>query len=516
MNNTKTIARNSGWYGIEQAVGFISNLVTSIAIARTLGPSKNAYLVYVSYIAYVASNLGALGIPATTSKYMAEFIGMGDRGTARYIYFRTLLLQVGVATLATGGVVIWVLHDAPADYRIAAVLVVLSIWPSMVNSISSMANMATENLATNLPASIVSTIVYALAIGASVVMHWGVVGIGAALFLMRVVDFLVRIFPTMKRILGWETTHVQPEGLRSRMISFAWQSVTTMVASLIVWERFEVLLLKPLCPDINQVSYYSVAFSMADRLLLASVIFGQATAATIFVQFGRDKSRLPMITASTFRYLALMAIPLHFIAVSLAVPALLLLYGRAWAGAAAVATLAPLLCLSKAFMRPAQSILQSHERQGFVIWATVIAGAIDVGVTWWLVRAHGAVGACIGSGAAQLTAVGIMWGVSMKLYKVRLPWLFVGKIALISTIASLAAHYVALQFAPLWGLLLGGMASVVVFFALFYLFRVLEVEDRSRFESLTRMLPGPLGKTGSKVLSILIPAAEADVNPANV
>ena len=129
MTNTKTIARNSGWYGIEQAVGFISNLVTSIAIARTLGPSKNAYLVYVSYIAYVASNLGALGIPATTSKYMAEFIGMGDRGTARYIYFRTLLLQVGVATLATGGVVIWVLHDAPADYRIAAVLVVLSIWP---------------------------------------------------------------------------------------------------------------------------------------------------------------------------------------------------------------------------------------------------------------------------------------------------------------------------------------------------------------------------------------------------
>jgi O-antigen/teichoic acid export membrane protein len=516
MTNTKTIARNSGWYGIEQAVGFISGIVTTIAIARTLGPEKNAYLVYVSYIASVASNLGGLGIPATTSKYMSEFMGMGDRGTARYIYFRTLLLQVCLATVATAAILIWVLNDASADYRIAAVLIVLSIWPSMVNLISSMANMATENLATNLPASIVSTLVYLIAIIASVVMHWGVVGIGAALFLMRAVDFLVRFFPTLKRILGWETMHVQPAGLRGRMISFAWQSVATMLLSLIVWERSEVLLLRKFCPDINQISYYSTAFSMADRLLLASLIFGQATAATMFVQFGRDKSRLPLITATTFRYLALMAIPLHFIAVSLAVPALLGILGSKWAGAAAVATLAPLLCLPKAFVRPAQSILQSHERQSFVIWSTVIAGIIDIGVAWSLVRAHGAVGACIGSGAAQVTAVGLMWAASIKLYKVRLPWLFVGKVALISAVASVAAHYVALQFAPRWGLLLGAVASVIVFFVLFYLFRVLEEEDRSRFESLTRMMPGRFAKPASKLLSILCPAAPADVNPANV
>jgi O-antigen/teichoic acid export membrane protein len=310
MTNTKTIARNSGWYGIEQAVNFISGIVTWIAIARILGPYRNAYLVWVSQVAYVASNLGGLGIAATTSKYMAEFIGMGDRGTARYIYFQTLLFQVVLATVATAGIVVWILHDAPADYRIAAILVVLSIWPAMVNSISSMANMATENLATNLPASIVSTLVYFVAIMASVVMHWGVVGVGAALFLMRAVDFIVRFLPTMKRIMSWETTHIQPAGLRSRMISFAWQSVTTMVASMIVWERSEVFLLKPLNPDVNQISYYSTAFSMADRLLLVSTIFGQATAATIFVQFGRDKSRLPLITATTFRYLALMAVPL--------------------------------------------------------------------------------------------------------------------------------------------------------------------------------------------------------------
>jgi O-antigen/teichoic acid export membrane protein len=127
MSNTKTIAKNTGWYGLENIIGLAVGLFTSIAIARTLGPSKMGYIIYVMWIASVVSSLGSLDIPATTRKYMAEFLGMGDRGTARYIYFRTLLLQIGVATLATGGILFWVLRDAHAEYRVASVLVVLSI-----------------------------------------------------------------------------------------------------------------------------------------------------------------------------------------------------------------------------------------------------------------------------------------------------------------------------------------------------------------------------------------------------
>ena len=94
MSNTKTIARNTGWYGLENVISFVVTLFTSIAIARTLGPSKMGYIIYVMWIASVVSSLGGMGIPATTRKYMAEFLGMGDRGTARYIYFRTLMLQI--------------------------------------------------------------------------------------------------------------------------------------------------------------------------------------------------------------------------------------------------------------------------------------------------------------------------------------------------------------------------------------------------------------------------------------
>jgi O-antigen/teichoic acid export membrane protein len=379
----------------------------------------------------------------------------------------------------------------------------------MVNSISAQANVAAEDLAKNMPASVLSILVFFVTILATVVFHWGVVGVGASMLLMRLVDFLVRFFPTMSGILTWSSVHIQPPGLRHRMLMFAWQSVAFMIVDMIVWERSEFILLKHLCADIRQVSFYSVAFSMAERLLITASIFGSAAGATIFAQYGRDKSRVPNITASAFRYLALSSIPLHFIAAALAAPALLMLYGNAYTGAAAVVTLAPILCLPKAFISPVQNLLQSHERQSFVIGATVFAGIVDIGVAWYLIPAHGAVGACIGSGAAEITAVGLMWAFGIYLYKVKLPWLLVAKVAFISVLASLAAHFIAVQLPPMLGIIVGGSAALVILFGLFYLMRVLMPEDGARFATLAGMLPKPVSGPVNKLLSLLVRPAFA-------
>jgi O-antigen/teichoic acid export membrane protein len=516
MSNTKTIARNTGWFGLENVISNVITLFTSIAIARTLGPTKMAYIQYVAWIAWVVSTLGALGIPATTQKYMAEFLGMGDRGTARHIFFRTLLLQTGLATLATIGLVFWVLGDANAEYKLASVLVVLSIWPLTINSIPAQANVAMEEMARNLPASVISILFFFVSIAATLIFKWGVVGVGASMLLTRTIDFLIRFVPTLKHVLSWEKTYVQPPGLRERMISFSWQSVTSMLVAMVVWDRSEFVLLKHFCADINQIAFYSVAFNMADRLLITSSVFGAASGATIYAQYGRDKSRLASMTASSFRYLALSSIPVHFISCALAFPALLLLYGHKYEGAAMVVTLAPLLCMPKAFIGPVQYLLQSVERQSYIIFATIIAGALDIGVAWCLVRHHGAVGACIGSGVGQITAVGMMWAIGIYLYQLKLPWAQVAKITFCSLLAALTAHCVALRFPPLWAVLLGGTASVSVLLGLFYALRVLEPEDQDRFNILTGMLPKSLAGPADKIVSILIRPGLAGATPTNV
>jgi O-antigen/teichoic acid export membrane protein len=511
MSNTKTIARNTGWSGLETVTNTLVSFITSIAIARTLGPDKNGYIVYVSYIAGVVSTLGGLGISAATRKYMAEFIHKGDKGTARYIFVRTFWMQLLMATLATVAIIYWVLHRADPGYRLAALLIGLSIWPSMVNAIPAGANAATEDLATNIPASIISSFVYLFAIFACVIWHWGVTGIGAAYFVMRVVDFLVRLFPTVRRVLKWESGHSLPEGLRSRMIAFAWQSVTTMMLSLVVWERFEVVLLGRRGAANSEISFYSIAFGLGNMLLLGATIFGSAAGTTIYAQYGRDKSKLPQLASAAFRYLTLTSLPLHAVATALAVPALLFLFGARYAGAAVVVTIAPLLCMPKAFAAPIMTLLQSTERQVYVIVTMVIAGIVDVCVTWTLIPAYGAVGACIGSGAAQISAVGIMWTIAVQKFGIKLPWRLTAKVVAISAAAALAAHFVSGLLSPLWGILLGGSTALAVLVIMTYLLRILEPQDHVRFAQLSGALPRPLSAFMDKVLALLIRGERAPI-----
>jgi O-antigen/teichoic acid export membrane protein len=214
----------------------------------------------------------------------------------------------------------------------------------------------------------------------------------------------------------------------------------------------------------------------------------------MMAQYGRDRTKLPAMTAASLRYVAMISLPLHIIAVPLAAPALLVLYGQKYVGALLVATAAPLLCLPKAFLGPIQSLFESIDRQKYYLITTVIASFVDIGVAWYLIPKHGALGACIGSGAAQITAVGLMWCIGISKYRIQLPWGFLFKIAAISATAALAAHVVASRLSSFWGLVSGIIIAVTVFFLLAYLFKMLEPEDCERFKVISNALPRAVGK----------------------
>jgi O-antigen/teichoic acid export membrane protein len=476
--NTKTIARNTAWYGLENVIGFVSSLITSIAIARTLGPSKMGYLIYVNWLVGIVGTLGSVGILATIGTLLA---------------------------------VAWVLHDAPPEYRIASLLLVASIFPSMVNFVPAQANVASEQLSANLPGSVASTVVFFIMTILTIVFHWGVIGIASAMLGMRLADCLVRFFPTVRRILAWPSDNIQtPPDLRPRMMRFALQSIMGLLLTIIVWDRSELFLLKHLSSDIRQIAFYSVAFNLAERLLIFPSVFASASGASVFAQYGRDRSRLPAMTAASVRYLALISIPLHVIAVALAAPALLTLYGTKYEGALLVATVSPLLCLPKAFLGPIQSLFESTDRQKYFIVTTVIASFIDIGVAWYLIPSLGALGASLGSGAAQITAIGLMWILGIYRDNIRLPWRFLAKITMISIAASVAAYSVSFKLAPVWALITGSIVATVTFFLLAYAFKILEPEDSSRFKIISAACPRALAGPMNRAFDMLTKRMEPD------
>ncbi len=491
--NTRTILRNTAWFALENVLSFGASLIASFLIARSLGPIRMGYIVYVLWVVNICSSLGGIGIPATTRKYMAEFLGSGQQAAARHVYRQTLLAQVCMATLVTAGALFWVLRDVQPEYRTASILLVLSIWPSMVNSISAFANVAAEDLSSNLPASAASTATFFIITLLTVMLHWGVMGVAISMLTMRTVDFAVRFLPTFLRIQRWRDGESRvPADLLPRMRSFALQSVTGMLLTLVVWDRSEVLLLKHFSSDIRQIAFYSVAFSLAERLLVFPTVFASATGASMFAQYGRDRTRLPALTAASTRYLGLTSIPLHIIATSLAGAALLTMYGQKYAGAIAVAMAAPLLCSAKAFLTPVQTMFETLERQSYFIAATLGASVIDVAVAIALIPRYGALGAAIGSGVAQMICVAVLWLLAIRKYDVRLPWQFFGKVAAISTVASVVGYLSVIRTPPVVGLILGAVLSTVTFLILAGVTRVFEEEDLVRFKVLAESCPAGL------------------------
>ena len=202
------------------------------------------------------------------------------------------------------------------------------------------------------------------------------------------------------------------------------------------------------------------------------------------------------MTAASVRYLALTSIPVHFVAAALVGPVLLIIYGNQYAGAILVAMVAPLFCLPKAFLGPIQSLFESTDKQNYFLIATVIASFIDIGVAWYFIPSLGALGACLGSGVAQTTAVFLMWGIGVKRYQIQLPWRFFAKVTGASLAAALAAYVAVLKLSAFWGLVVGSIVSLVVFFGIAFLVRLLEAEDCSRFKvisaSAPRAIAGPI------------------------
>ena len=145
--NSKIIAKNSFWYGVETISNLVLTLFTSIIIARSIGPERLGYFLYIMWVAGIAQTLGSLGIPSATRKYMSEYFGRGQIGLAKTVFYHTLRLQTLIAAVVTcaGLLLIWFFGDR--QYRLIGIFMIGSIFPSMVNSIAAGANTALEDLA---------------------------------------------------------------------------------------------------------------------------------------------------------------------------------------------------------------------------------------------------------------------------------------------------------------------------------------------------------------------------------
>lgn len=512
--NTQTIARNSFWYGIEIFFSLIVSFFTSIAVANIIGKNlvgqeRLGYFQYIVLLTNVTIAVGSLGIPATTRKYMAEYLNCGQPGVARATYLTTLKIQafiaLGIAAVGLAGVLL--LGDP--KYQVASVLLVMAMAPRIVASIPSMANNAAEVMRRNTGPSLAGGIATTSLTILSLLMGWDLVGVAAALLVGNALECGLKLRSVESWCGGVVRGAVSPE-LKRRMFTYSGQGLGLMLLNIVVWDRSDVFILKMMNSNWKlQVLFFSYAFTLSERILMIPNSFGNSLAATMMAQFGRGQARLKEMTVDGARYALLVALPMLLGAACISRPLVLFLFPDSYAPMIVTLAIVTLLAIPKALVAAPTMLLQAIEKQGFLITWGCLCGVVDIGLDFLLTPQYGANGAAIANGSAQAMAALGIWIYAWKTTGLQLKLVDFGRIAVSGALMSAGVlafiHAVPGTVGMFGAIALGG----VIWMIALRITGALRAEDVSRFLSMGGQLPAAARPHWKRLIGWLSPAGAA-------
>jgi O-antigen/teichoic acid export membrane protein len=508
-SNAKVIGRNFIFMGLEVVITLVCTLLTTVVIARVIGPTRLGYFNLVFWLTTITCSVGSLGIPLTTFKYMGEFLGGGKKELARAVFFYNLWAQTAIASVLAAISMIAVFTLVSPEYRTCSALLVLSMVPNMITFVASQANSAAEDAALNTRGALVGAIVYVLAVAVSLFLGWNLVGIAAGVLLYRTSELAVKIVPVFRSMKNVPRVPL-PAEIRKRMFTFSGLSTGLMILQIVIWDRSDVIFLKLLQPDIRQLAFFSVCFNVADRLMRMPQTFASALSATQMAEYGRDKERLFKMTSQASTYVLLGALPILVGIACVGGPFIRVMYGSQYLQAIPVFIVVALLSIPRAVLMPAQTLLYSAEDLGFILKGGCAAALINVLLDLALIPGHGALGAAWANGIAQTFAAISIWGRVLVRYPVRIDMPALLRLAAATlAMAAVVLGVVAMPISAVMQLSLAVPAGVIVFVITSRMFMVLQKDDRRRLLALSALLPTPFGASLTRLVDFLVPQRTA-------
>jgi O-antigen/teichoic acid export membrane protein len=512
VDNTRTVARNSFWYGLELFFGLGATLLTSIAVARVVGPVKLSYFQYLVFLTNVTVGVGAFGVSSAARKYMAECLNSGQPEVARALYLSTLKIQASIAVAASAislALAYW-LGD-PHQLAVAALLI-MAMAPRLVATIPSQANNAAEVMRRNTgPAVTGVTVNTGLTILCLLFLRGQadrfLIGVAAATAVGSYLECAMKLSTVERWMGGLARGTISPE-LKRHMFAYSGQGLALMLLNVVVFDKSDMVVLQALSGDKAQVTFFALACNLTDRVLMIPSSFGTSLAATMMAQYGRGQARLRQMTVDGARYALFLALPL-LVGMACLSPLVPLLYKPQFAPMISTLSMVALFAISKAMVAAPTMLLQATARQGFLIGWGCVCGAVDIGLDFILIPRYGANGAAIANGVGQtMGALGI-WIYAKRTNGLDLRSSRFGRMMLSG--ALMAAGVLAFTHAvPGYPGMFGSIAvGAAIWFLALRLTGSLKPEDVSRIASVGGHLPARFRPHWNRLIGWLAPAGSA-------
>jgi len=508
-SNTRIIGHNFLAMSLEVLAMLAATALTTVFIARVIGPARLGYFNLILWLTSITCSIGSLGIPLTTFKYYGQFLGGGQRELARAVFFYNLRAQTILASFLAALCMIAVFTVVDPHYRLCAALLIVTMIPNMVTFIPSQVNTAAEASRFNTRGAFVRASIYVIAVTLSLLLGWDLVGIAAGTLLACCAELVVKLVPVLKSMQNVDDIPL-PKEIRKKMFGFSGRSAGLMLLQIVVWDRSDVIFLKLLQSDIRQVAFFSVCFSLIDRLMLPAQAFANSLSATQMAESGRDKTSLFKITSQAFAYILIGALPVLIGVACIGNPLISVLYGRSYFPAIPVFVVVALLSIPTAVLTPARTLLYSAEDIGFVLKFGSIAAFVNIAADIVLIPRYGAVGAAWANGIAQTIAGITIWSRVLSRYPVRINIsVLLRLVAATFAMAAAVLAIVHMPFSALTKLAIAVPAGAIVFLMMSRVLKMLQKDDRRRLLSLSALVPMPARIWYERLINFLAPEQPA-------
>lgn len=491
------VARNASWSLASGVVAFAAGAVSSVVLARLLGPRDLGTYALVLSMGGAVSLLVTLALPQAVMKYVAEFEARNDRETVRRMLGAVARYQVAASVVAGAAAAL----AAPALERVfgapgfasALRLAMLGLVPATLAALVIAALQGLQDYRRAALISLSSTSLYfvttvaLLAAGAGVM---GAVGAGVATSVLTAI-LAVR---GIRLHLGSVALRGAVPQIASRKLRRYVPSLTAvLVLDAVVWQRSEIFFLG-IYRGAREVGWYALAFGAATILMrLVPRALSHVLPPVASGYYGADDLEgMKTLFRLGGRYLTILTAPLVAGGVLLAGPMLTLVYGKEYRPAAAAFSILLVGAGLGAVGSVAAGIQTGMERQGQVLRIALGATAANLALDVLLIPSGGILGAATASTLAQAGAVvpGIL--LTRRMVGTGFP---VGDCARAVAAAALSAavgYAVSIGWPGPAGLLAAVGAGALVYLPGLLLFRALRTEDFDRFRSLVGILPSPV------------------------
>ena len=178
---------------------------------------------------------------------------------------------------------------------------------------------------------------------------------------------------------------------------------------------------------------------------------------------------------------------------------------------ALVLTIAALMAVPKSLISAPTTLLQTVEKQGFLIWTGCLCGVVDIGLDVLLIPSYGALGAALANGSAQTLAAVMIWTRVYREFQMDLRLAEFGKItasgALMAGVVLLVQYLVPISGYP--GIAMSVAAGAIAWFGALRLTGALNRADGERLLHIGRLLPGGLRPVLQRCVRLLATEAAA-------